>query len=384
MMLIMLGLISRSKKRITGISRLRPLVCILTLLLSVDLRAQADEISEVDDPSTLYAHEGGVPSLVFSPDGKVLASGGHDHVIRLWNPLTGELVNTLQIELDPMFEPDLDFRSIMGIAFSPNGRYLAAGLRDRTVRLFDMTNKMQIAMLRGHTGGIRSVAFSPDGKVLASAGHDSTVRLWDVKTFKEIKVFNVLSGTVGWFVAFSLNGKYIVSNGGADAAVVWDIETGKQLRQFSFLTRAMDGAFGANVAAFSPDSRYLVAGTLVSSGKVSGQYIGSIHLWEITTGKELRTFDKYGGSVRPPNIVFTPNGKYIVSSGRYGPNVWETSTGKLKMELKEREPSAYVVAISPDGRYIASGDYHIGTLRLWDIESGKQVRAFGKPSVPFD
>jgi WD40 repeat protein len=115
--------------------------------------------------------------VAFSPDGKIVAAGSDDHTVRLWEVATRQQIGT---PLTGYTGP------VTSVAFSKDGKTLAAGSYDHTVRLWDVTSRTVIATLTGHTGRVLSVAFSPDGKTLASGSVDGTVRLWDVATHQQI------------------------------------------------------------------------------------------------------------------------------------------------------------------------------------------------------
>ena len=106
--------------------------------------------------------------MAFSADGKLLASGSSDKTIRLWDTQTHE-----QLAVIPLGS------IVYGVAFSPDGTRLAAGCRDNTVRLFDVASRQEVAELRGHTDYVHAVAWSPDGTRLVSGSGDFTVRVWD-------------------------------------------------------------------------------------------------------------------------------------------------------------------------------------------------------------
>jgi hypothetical protein len=137
--------------------------------------ADSTEVALVDsltgrDRYRLLGHTLGVTSVALTPDGRMLASGAGDNTVRLWDVKTGDSLRTLQGHTN----------SLDAVAFAPDGRTLASGSGDKTVRLWDVKTGDSLRTLRGHTDSVTSVAFAPDGRTLASGSLDRTLRLWDI------------------------------------------------------------------------------------------------------------------------------------------------------------------------------------------------------------
>lgn len=175
------------------------------------LKENTDDLL-IDDLLTGAAGED-VHSVAFSPDGKTLAAASRDMTVKVWDVATAKR-STLSGHT----------HAVYSVSFSPDGKTLASASGDKTVRLWDLATNKERATLKGHTESVMSVAFSPDGNILASASRDKTVKLWDVATGKERVT---LKGTPAvWSVAFSPDGRMLASAGGRELKV-WDIATDK-------------------------------------------------------------------------------------------------------------------------------------------------------------
>jgi hypothetical protein len=164
----------------------------------------------------LTGHTDEVNWVAYSPDGRTLAAGSDDKTIRLWDIATGKTRTTLRGHTD----------RVWSVAFSPDGRTLATASIDATVRLWDVATGITRVTLRGHTGEVYSVTFSPDGRTLATGGYDNTARLWDVTTSAtRTSLFGHTHEVSS--VVFSPDGRTLAT-ASIDATVrLWDVATGK-------------------------------------------------------------------------------------------------------------------------------------------------------------
>ena len=188
----------------------------------------------------LAAHQDEVFSVAFSPDGKTLASGGRDKTIILWD------VKSYQPKGQPFTGHSA---SVTSVVFSPDGSVLASGSTDKTVILWDIESHQPIGQLDGHKEAVKSVAFSPDGKLLASSSEDKTIFLWDVESRQQIGL--PLTGHEGivYSVAFSPDGKLLASGSEDKTIILWDVESHQPIGQFT----GHEGSITS--IAFSPDGK---------------------------------------------------------------------------------------------------------------------------------
>jgi uncharacterized protein YjiK len=287
---------------------------------------------------TLQSHTDEVQSVSFSPDGRTLASGSNDRTLKLWDVASGQLLRTLQSHGNWVFV----------VAFSPDGRTLASAGLDKTIKLWDVASGQFLHTLQGHAGYVTSLAFSPDGRTLASGSADKTIKLWEVASGQLLRTLQSHTDAV-WSVAFSPDGR-TMAWGGKDGTIrLWEVASRQLLRTLQGHTNLV------SYLAFSPDGRTLASG---SADK-------TIKLWEVASGQLLHTLQGHTDSIN--SIALSPDGRTLASgSADKTIKLWDVAGGQLLRTLQGHTGGVTSVAFSPDGRTLASGSSD-HTIKLWDV-----------------
>jgi WD40 repeat protein/tetratricopeptide (TPR) repeat protein len=199
---------------------------------------------EIPSGRQIQTLNGGIALCVtFSPDSKILASLSGD-AIRLWDVASGRELRTLSGHSSVAYS---------GV-FSPDGKIFATGSRDETVKLWDVSSGRVLQTLIWRAHPVTSVAFSPDGKILASGAIGSSIKLWDVSSGRELRTLNGHTESV-YSVAFSPNGKILASGAGDKTVILWDVASGRELATLKKHRSQIQ------TIAFSPDGKILASGS---------------------------------------------------------------------------------------------------------------------------
>lgn len=299
-------------------------------------------------------HTSVVCCVRFSHDGRFVATGCKSGA-NIYDVETGAVVAKLEDESADK-EGDL-FIYVRSVCFSPDGKYLATGAEDNMIRIWDIQAKEIKIRFTGHEQDIYSLDFSRNGRILASGSGDKTVRLWSLEEKRELRTLVIDDGVTT--VALSADGR-LVAAGSLDRSVrVWDVETGAPLELLDGPEGHQDSVYSV---AFSPNGRELVSGSLdrtvkmwqLTAPPVAGQTGARSTFGLKGNGKCIRTFEGHMDFVL--SVAMTPDGAWVLSGSKdRGVQFWDPHTGQTQVHLQGHKNSVISVAPSPKGGLFATG-----------------------------
>ena len=340
----------------------------------------------------------GVPigSVTFTPDGKAVAASadGGSPTVPIWDAATGRVVRSFP---PPGWHKPEGFYQIGHVAFSPDGKSLAVGGGESIV-IWEPVTGRTIRVLKGHEEGVSRLIFARGGTALASTGADQALRIWNLETGDQagafpltgqilpsitlspdglvwaagwedgtIRFWDVLSGkstrrlhaqVPAYVNAFAPDGKTLTSLGRDGAASVWNLATGKEVRRVH-----LQGWTLSRSTVLSPDRKMAATGC----------YDATIRVWDLISGAQIRRIDLGPWNI-PRVISFSPDGRTIASAAGDGTilRLWDLATGAERGPRPTHEGGVVSVAVSPDGKSLASTGSDV-TLRIWDTATGREA-----------
>ncbi len=326
------------------------------------------------------------PPLAWSPDGKRLAADGEGRTVVIWDVATGK-------ELAKLTGHESD---VLAVAWSADGKRLATGSTDRTLKVWEAATGKELVTLVGYKGPVSSVAWSPDGRRLASIGaHDiafegpGALKLWDVATGQEIATWLQQLGPVSW----SPDGRRLASLTNVWPSVpntlltVWDApptseKPGDPVPKGTEqpVEKEPESLVVGEVRRMVGHAKEITSVSLSRDGRraLSGSFDKTVRLWDLETGKELQLFKGHEDVVGA--VALSRDGKQALSGGQ-DKNVllWDVETGKELRRLAGHTGTVASVAFSSDGRraITASEDK---TVRIWNTVTGEELSRLNLPA----
>jgi WD40 repeat protein/DNA-binding XRE family transcriptional regulator len=303
------------------------------------------------------AHTDTVHSLAFSPDGRRLATGSWDGSLKLWDIESGALLWA------SWFTDNIEC-----LAFSPDGFTISSGGGDATVQLLDVSTGALRKTLIGHNGPVFALAWSPNSRLLASGGTDRVIRLWELSEKQSETSVQLLAGHTNWVLglAFNPDGTQLAS-GSWDATVrLWDLESLSLLQTLTGHTERV------RAIAWSPDGRLLA----------SCGFDHTIWLWD--SAQSSYQTGLHGHSAGVYYIAFSPDSRSLLSGGEDGTlRVWDVERGQCVHNMHGYAVSLYDVSWSPNGTRLASVGSN-SLVSIWEVEGLTAPRLlYGHRSLVF-
>lgn len=327
----------------------------------------------------------GVDTASFSPDARLIVTGGIDHKAALWAAASGRLVHVLGKHLGAVTDAE----------FGPGGRLVATASTDGATRVWDVRTGARVAQMLGHSMGVKSVSFSPDGVYLITTSSDGTARVWEAATGRPQFVLRGHTATQAVVDAsFSPDGQAVVTAGDDGTARVWDPGTAPELRLVAAIGRPLRAAvFGPDgrsllVAGDDGTARILVDGRVVRTLRhpapvtsaifsrdgrlvVTADAQRTVRVWRAGDGALVRTV---GGLTAGP-LASSEDGRLLAAPTADGRiRIFDATTFSVVREFRRGKPFVSA-SFGPDGQMIVTAGTD-GDARIWDVPTGKLLRVF--------
>jgi RNA polymerase sigma factor (sigma-70 family) len=287
-------------------------------------------------------HDGRVAALAYSPDGALLASGGEDCAVILWDPLTGKELRRCRGHA----------AAVSCLAFSPDGKTLASaagGAADQAVSLWDPATGKERGRLEGHEQPVVGLTFSPDGRLLVCREGNGDVLVWDAPAGRLLKTLHLSSTNGG---AFSADGKTFKATSKVGVVYHWD--TVEWAEGMTFVR----GARLEAPLAFAPDGRRIACRDAADPRRPA------LALWDADTGQRIEALD---GAAPFGGAAFTDDGRALGYAGADGSFILvELATTRERLRVPGAGGANGVLCLSPDGRRLAVGGADF-TVLVWDL-----------------
>ncbi|KAL4477455.1 hypothetical protein ABPG74_002605 [Tetrahymena malaccensis] len=280
-------------------------------------------------------------TIAFSQNGKYLATGCRNSNFKVWNFEKGfDFINKIDTQ---------HTSTINSVSFSSDGRYLVTGSQDNTYKIWSTEKGFDyLGQIEGHKNTILSVVFSEDSKYLATCSGDKTCKIWNVQ--KGFELIKTIEAHKDWVcsVAFSSNSKYLATGSWDKTCKIWNLE-----RDFELVNNIEGHTNKIQSVAFSANNKYLATSSEDKTFKI----------WNPAKGFSLVVTIQ---QEKAEHLAFSVDSKYLVQ----GTNVWSVEKGFQFLKSIDGHTRISSIALSKNGKYLATTGSLYKTCKIWNIEKG--------------
>lgn len=289
---------------------------------------------------TSIHHSGAIYALMWSPDGKLLASAGEDCQVCISEALTGKAVFTYQQQ---------HTASVRALAWSPNSKYVASAGNDRTVQVWQAQDGQELSTYREHRRWVQALSWSPDAKLIASGDASGQIHLWNPRNGQRQAVYRQHHASLH-SLSFSPDGTLVASGDEAGAIHVWESIS---LSLYATHTGHQEEI---SALAWSPDGKCIASGS-------EDRKDHALHIWQATTGTQVATYTPHERMINA--LAWSPDGQSLASASRdQTVRILNSQTGDSLFTYRGHTSSINALAWSPDGNYLASASED-GQVQVW-------------------
>lgn len=296
--------------------------------------------------TTFKGHSERVTSVVFSPNGQLIASASYDNTVKLWNPRTSQVIRTFPVQTtdeNHNQEYKLWIEASSKLSFSQDGKVLTLGNGYNALIAWQVDTGKVVKKTRGRDSYTLGTAFSPDGTYFANA-LSITPSANDLAKFSPDEISQRLARSTHSQEAGEIG--------------IWDVKTGQQISTISKTGLSFS-------MAFSSDSQFLASSAL--SGRVS--------LWDLKSRRLLRTWQGSGA------VAISPNNEFVAANSLGCVRVWNLRTGKEIYSFEGERDDGQALVFSSDSKLLAASTAELSTITIWDLIPGQKVTTLPSPQV---
>jgi outer membrane protein OmpA-like peptidoglycan-associated protein len=297
---------------------------------------------------SLVDHKELIRCVDWSPDGKMIATGSHDSTIKIWDGNSGILIRTLKVSTP-----------VISLCWSPDGKSIASS--EIPAKIYNLYKDKIITISKKDIGYINSISWSPDGKKIALASCSKVIYIFDVNTGNE-NIINTYSKYPLCYVKWSPDCSMIVTGDGEGIITIWDANKYNVIR-------SINDSSSISSISWSPDSKRIVFGSVYK-----------VTLLDVNSGNREYIRDYSDNFDTCPMVVWSPDGSKIAIKSNTKIKFWGNKKGKINMRIPEDRLNCWAMSWSPDSKRIAVSSNSI--VKIWPLNVVIKGKIHDSKNIP--